>query len=218
MEGINSIAIELCIIRIRQKMVNKNMCFSILNNILKDIHYRKGTPTQIYEEIINYAEITNDNTRKLNPQKIKWIEEWAKMKENELLPFVDRFRLTSTNETLRDYLNRRNKGESPVVDGIIHIPKKQNLPEVLNTQQAKEYFSKAIKAGFMDDRFQWVKGTTKYQIALFAEICSEKLKIKHKWKTFETLWNVAHLAQTRRESKERFGKVDREKEIIKIFE
>lgn len=194
------------------------MCFSILNNILKDIHYRKGTPTQIYEEIINYAEITNDNTRKLNPQKIKWIEEWAKMKENELLPFVDRFRLTSTNETLRDYLNRRNKGESPVIDGIIHIPKKQNLPEVLNTQQAKEYFSKAIKAGFMDDRFQWVKGTTKYQIALFAEICSEKLKIKHKWKTFETLWNVTHLAQTRRESKERFGRVDREKEIIKIFE
>ena len=133
------------------------------------------------------------------------------MKENELLPFVDRFRLTSTNETLRDYLNRRNKGESPVIDGIIHIPKKQNLPEVLNTQQAKEYFSKAIKAGFMDDRFQWVKGTTKYQIALFAEICSEKLKIKHKWKTFETLWNVTHLAQTRRESKERFGRVDREK-------
>lgn len=216
MEGINSILIELCIIRIRQKIVNKNTCFSILNNTFKDIPYRKGTPTQIYEEIINYVEITNDNTRKLNPQKIKWIEEWAKMKENELLPFVDRIRLTSTNETLRDDLNRRNKEESPVVDGIIHIPKKQNLPEVLNTQQAKEYFSKAIKAGFMDNCYQW-KGTM-YQAALFAEICSEKLKIKHKWKTFETLWNVTHLAQTRRESKERFGKVGREKEIIRIFE
>lgn len=97
-------------------------------------------------------------------------------------------------------------------------PNSNILPEELNTQQAKEYFSKAIKAGFMDDRFQWVEGTTKYQIALFAEICSEKLNIKHKWKPFETLWNVTHLAQTRRESKERFGKVDREKEIIKIFE
>lgn len=97
-------------------------------------------------------------------------------------------------------------------------PNNNILPEELNTQQAKEYFSKAIEAGFMDDCFQWVKGTTKYQIALFAEICSEKLNLKHKWKPFEALWNVAHLAQTRRESKERFGRVDREKEITKIFE
>ena len=99
MEGISRIAIELCIIRIRQKMVNKDECFSILNDTFKDIHYRKGTPTQIYEEIINYVEITNDNTRKLNPQKIKWIEEWAKMKENELLPFPKKQNLPKELDT-----------------------------------------------------------------------------------------------------------------------
>lgn len=91
-----------------------------------------------------------------------------------------------------------------------------NLPQELNTDEAKKYVSNAIKAGFMDNCYQW-KGTM-YQAALFAEICSEKLGLKYKWKPFEMLWNVAHLAQTRRESKERFGKVDREKEIIALFE
>lgn len=91
-----------------------------------------------------------------------------------------------------------------------------NLPQELNTDEAKKYFSNAIEAGFMDNCYQW-KGTM-YQAALFAEICSEKLCLKYKWKTFEMFWDVTHLAQTRRESKERFGKVDKENEIIALFE
>lgn len=91
----------------------------------------------------------------------------------------------------------------------------QKLSEGLDTNKAKEYFSNAIIAGFMDENYHW-KGT-KYQAALFAEICSEKLGLKHKWKPFEILWEVRYLAQTRRESKERFGKVDKEYEIEAIF-
>lgn len=90
-----------------------------------------------------------------------------------------------------------------------------NLPKELNTDEAKKYISNAIEAGFMDNSYQW--SGTKYQAALFAEICSEKLNLRYKWKPFETLWNMKGLAQTRRESKERFGKVGREKEIIDLF-
>ena len=125
-------------------------------------------------------------------------------------PNIQRISIKPTGEIEMQKHHLNDQPATPINNSI--------FPEELNTQQAKEYFSKAIEAGFMDDRFQWVKGTTKYQIALFAEICSEKLNIKHKWKPFETLWNVTHLAQTRRESKERFGRVDREKEITKIFE
>lgn len=107
--------------------------------------------------------------------------------------------------------------------GVVGLPQNNNqwqktllyLPRELDTAEAKEYFSNAILAGFMDEDYQW-KGT-KYQAALFAEICSEKLGLKHKWKPFEILWGVRHMAQTRRESKERFGKVDKEYEIEAIF-
>lgn len=100
---------------------------------------------------------------------------------------------------------------------LISTPKAvSNLPEELNNDEAKKYFSNAIKAGFMDNCYKW--NGTNYQAALFAEICSEKLGIKHKWKTFGTLWNMKNLAQTRQESKERFGSVRKEKEINALFE
>ena len=89
------------------------------------------------------------------------------------------------------------------------------LPTELNIDEAKKYFSNAIKAGFMDNHYQWMG--TRYQAALFAEICSEKLNLKYKWKPFNDLWDVKYLAQARRESKERFGKVDKEKEIEALF-
>ena len=91
----------------------------------------------------------------------------------------------------------------------------RKLYDELDSNEAKHYFSNAILAGFMNEDYQW-KGS-KYQAALFAEICSEKLGLKHKWKPFEMLWEIKYLAQTRRESKERFGKVDKEYEIEAIF-
>jgi hypothetical protein len=91
----------------------------------------------------------------------------------------------------------------------------QLFPPELNTDEAKMYFDRAIEAGFMNADYSF-KGT-KYQKALFAEVASEVLKIKRKWRAFEILWNTKHLAQTRRESREQIGKVDREKEISALF-
>ena len=89
------------------------------------------------------------------------------------------------------------------------------LPEELNTDEAKELFNKAIKAGFMDNNYKFIG--TWYQAAYFAEIAAEKLRLKYKWKYFQILWGYDKLSQTRRESKERFGKVDKQNDIEKIF-
>lgn len=89
------------------------------------------------------------------------------------------------------------------------------VPDELNTDEAKALFDKAIKAGFMNNNYKFVG--TRYQAAYFAELAAEKLNLKYKWKYFQILWGYDKLAQTRRESKERFGKVDKQDEIEKIF-
>ena len=90
------------------------------------------------------------------------------------------------------------------------------LPKELDTDEAKEFFNKVIKAGFMDNNYKFVG--TWYQAAYFAEIAAEKLNLKCKWKYFQILWGYDKLAQTRRESKERFGKVDKQDEIDRLFD
>lgn len=89
------------------------------------------------------------------------------------------------------------------------------LPDELNTDKAKALFEKTIKAGFMESNYQF-KGSW-YQAAYFAEEAAEYLGLRHKWKPFAALWKYKQLAQTRRESRERFGKVTKQDDIDKIF-
>ncbi len=89
------------------------------------------------------------------------------------------------------------------------------LPKELDNYKAKGYFNNAKEYGFVDDHYQFVG--TKYQMAYFAELMGEKLNLKPKWKPFEKLWNYKYFTQTRHESKERFGKVERANDIEAIF-
>ena len=50
-------------------------------------------------------------------------------------------------------------------------------------------------------------------MAYFAELMGTKLNLKHKWKPFTELWGYNKFAQTRHESKERFGVVADSKRI-----
>jgi len=93
--------------------------------------------------------------------------------------------------------------------------KQLSIPVELDTPEARELFDKAIQAGFMNSVYSF--NGTRYQMAYFAEKASEHLKLKSKWKPFTQLWNYEYLAQSRRESKERFGYVDKQDEIDKIF-
>lgn len=93
--------------------------------------------------------------------------------------------------------------------------KQLSIPVELDTPEARELFDKTIQAGFMNTDYSF--NGTRYQMAYFAEKASEHLKLKSKWKPFTQLWNYEYFAQSRRESKERFGYVDKQDEIDKIF-
>ena len=62
-----------------------------------------------------------------------------------------------------------------------------NLPEVLATEEAMEIWQKVQEAGYVDANYQPLLSRT--QSALLADAIAERLGIREKWKTFETLWN-----------------------------
>ena len=62
-----------------------------------------------------------------------------------------------------------------------------NLPEVLATEEAMEIWKKVQDAGYVDAHYQPLLSRT--QSALLADAIAERLGIREKWKTFETLWN-----------------------------
>jgi hypothetical protein len=61
------------------------------------------------------------------------------------------------------------------------------LPEVLATEEAVEIWKKVQGAGYVDAHYQPLLSRT--QSALLADAIAERLGIREKWKTFETLWN-----------------------------
>ena len=65
--------------------------------------------------------------------------------------------------------------------------RKPRLPEVLATDEAMTLWKKAQTAGWVDANYQPLISRT--QSALLADAIAEKLGIRQKWKTFETLWN-----------------------------
>lgn len=89
------------------------------------------------------------------------------------------------------------------------------LPDELSTPNAMKIWDKAKKASWIKDDYSF--NGTKYQMAYAAEIMGTALNLKYKWKPFQNLWKCKNLAQTRYESKERIGKVERDKEIEEAF-
>ena len=61
------------------------------------------------------------------------------------------------------------------------------LPEVLATEEAVKIWKKVQEAGYVDANYQPLLSRT--QSALLADAIAERLGIRQKWKTFETLWN-----------------------------
>ena len=92
----------------------------------------------------------------------------------------------------------------------------QEVPQCLQTEEAKIIFKKAIEAGFMNEDYSF--NGTKYQMAYFADKAYIKLKLEYRWKHFQELWSVKNLSQTRHESIERFGHLPKQDEIDSIFD
>ena len=62
-----------------------------------------------------------------------------------------------------------------------------NLPQALATDKAMALWKKVQKAGWIDENYQ--PKISRTQAALLADAMAERLGIREKWKTFETLWN-----------------------------
>lgn len=95
---------------------------------------------------------------------------------------------------------------------------KPTLPKELNTDEAKRWLQVAIDGGLLNSDYSPTDKTgTKPQKALLAEILSDKIGLKYKYKPFETLWNVSGLSKQRYKSREETGTVEGGDIITEVF-
>ena len=90
-----------------------------------------------------------------------------------------------------------------------------NLPEVLATDEAMTLWKKAQAAGWVDANYQPLISRT--QSALLADAIAEKLGIRQKWKTFETLWNRKYMRSDYNLALTRKGSLDFQDELKQLF-
>ena len=103
--------------------------------------------------------------------------------------------------------------------GDINSSKLKTLPKELSTDEARKWLQVAINGGLLNADYSTTDKTrTKPQKALLAEILSDKIGLAHKYKPFETLWNVSGLSKSRYKSKEEKGIVKGGNIIIEVFE
>ena len=74
----------------------------------------------------------------------------------------------------------------PKGKGVDGAEASKSLPEVLATEAAMALWKKVQAAGWVDANYQPLISRT--QAALLADAMAERLGIREKWKTFETLW------------------------------
>lgn len=119
---------------------------------------------------------------------------------------------------LAKYISQQSNNQRTMEDDQQESSKDADEPQMpveLATPQAMDIWDNAKKAGWINEDYSF--NGTKYQMAYAAEIMGEALNLKHKWKPFELLWNYKYFSQTRNESKNRIGKVDRAKDIELAF-
>ena len=100
----------------------------------------------------------------------------------------------------------------------INSSKLKTLSKELSTDEARKWLQVAINGGLLNADYSTTDKTrTKPQKALLAEILSDKIGLDHKYKPFETLWNVSGLSKSRYKSKEEKGIVKGGNVIIEVF-
>lgn len=100
--------------------------------------------------------------------------------------------LSSVSRCLNVYNTFNPAPESVLINSNCSL----NVPKELDTEEAQEVLQRAVNANILDKGCQCIKLTI-YQKKRFAELVSEELGIKSKWKTFEDLWGIKGLAQVK---------------------
>ena len=91
------------------------------------------------------------------------------------------------------------------------------LPDVLATGMAIKYWEELQKTGFVDERYQLSPTTSRKQAMYIADVFSDKLQMRSKWKPFQEMWHINNLAQEKWEMQETGKSPARSEEIDKIF-
>ena len=92
------------------------------------------------------------------------------------------------------------------------------LPDILATEQAMTYWSLLQENGFVDKNYQLQPETTRKQAMYIADMFSDKLQLRSKWKPFHDLWLINNLAQEKWDMQESGKMPARSDEIDRIFE
>jgi hypothetical protein len=91
------------------------------------------------------------------------------------------------------------------------------LPDVLATGMAMKYWRGLQAAGFVDETYQLLPTTTRKQAMYIADVFSDKLQMRSKWKPFQELWHINNLAQEKWEMQETGKTPARSEDIDKVF-
>lgn len=91
------------------------------------------------------------------------------------------------------------------------------LPDVLATGVAMKYWKRLQIAGFVDSHYQLMPDTTRKQAMYIADVFSDKLQMRSKWKPFQELWHINNLAQEKWEMQETGKTPTRSEDIDAVF-
>lgn len=105
------------------------------------------------------------------------------------------------------------------IDDQVDVVSKVDIPKELLTDEAQILWIKLRKAGFIiADGYGLAEGVSNNQAAYIADCMSAKLKIKNKWKVFEKLWGIPHMAQMAGSWKQTGKEPPRAEEIRKLMQ
>ena len=94
---------------------------------------------------------------------------------------------------------------------------KPEVDDCLTSLAAMKYWKRLEEQGFVDSDCQLLPETSRRQAMYIADIFSDKLGLKSKWKPFENLWGISNLAQEKYKMPETGAMPKRYRDIDKVF-
>ena len=80
-----------------------------------------------------------------------------------------------------------------------------------------KYWLRLQASGFVDETYQLLPDTTRKQAMYIADVFSERLQMRSKWKAFQDLWRINNLAQEKWEMQETGKTPARADEIDAVY-
>ena len=179
-------------------------------SLLDDDHRLKKTIHKHYSEFRKLVDY-RDGCLVVNPAKVgrhfymNRKEENAKAHRNAFLKYM--YKISLAQEEYGKLQTVQTVGEDSSL-----------LPDVLATGLAMKYWRRLQQAGFVDEHDQLSPTTTRKQAMYIADVFSDKLQMRSKWKPFQELWHINNLAQEKWEMQETGKSPARSEDIDRIFD